>query len=339
MLLSYVDLPVPEPGPADALVEVRACGICGSDVHGIDGTTGRRRPPLVMGHEASGVIARAGAEAGDWREGDRVALDSTIYCGECASCREGRTNLCERRVILGAATDEFRKDGAYAEYVVVPGRVLTRVPEEVSFEHAALVEPLSVALHAVSLAKVESGEAVAVVGTGMIGLLVLQALRAAGAGRVIAIDLDPEKLELARSLGADECVQADGTDVATLVRECNDGRGVDVSIEAVGTTTAIGLALACLRRGGRTVVIGNVTPTVEVPLQRIITGELTIHGSCAFSGEPARALALLAAGTIDVAPLISAIAPLSEGAAWFDRLYRSEPGLMKVILQTQAGAA
>ena len=244
MRLSYVDVPVPELGPGDVLVEVRACGICGSDVHGIDGSTGRRVPPLVMGHEASGVVARAGA--GEWREGDRVTFDSTLYCGECACCLEGRSNLCERRRVLGCAFGGHRKDGAFAEYVAVPARVLTRLPDGVTFEQAALVEPLAVALHGVARASVGVADSVAVVGTGVIGLLVVQALRSAGAGRVIGIDLDPGRLELARMLGADDVFRADVDDIAAAVRGCTHGRGVDVAIEVVGTTPAIGTALATL---------------------------------------------------------------------------------------------
>ena len=324
--LAYVDLPVPEPGPEDVLVAVRACGICGSDVHGIDGSTGRRKPPLVMGHEASGVVAGVGAHVTDWREGDRVAVDSTLYCGECSYCREARTNLCTHRSVLGAATDLFRHDGAFADYVAVPGRVLSRVPDAIGYEQAALAEPLSVALHAVGLAG--AAGTVAVVGTGMIGLLVVQALRAVGVARVVAVDVDPARLEFARLLGADATVTPDAVDAAIAA---------DVAIEAVGTTPAISTALSCVRRGGRVVLIGNVAPTIELPLQHVITSELTMTGSCASSGEFAAALDLLASGAIDVAPLISTFAPLREGAAWFDRLYRAEPGLMKVILVPDGG--
>src|SRR5262245_14627867 len=306
MRLAYVERPVPEPAEDEVLVAVRACGICGSDVHGIDGSTGRRVPPLVMGHEAAGVVALAGAGASGWREGDRVTFDSTVYCGECAFCSEGRSNLCERRSVFGAATAEFRRDGAFADYVAVPGRVLTRLPDAVSFEQAAFVEPLSVALHAVARAQVEPDVTAVVVGTGVIGLLVLQVLRAAGARRLIGIDLDPGRLHVARSLGADPVLRPDAGDLADAVGRLTDGRGADVSIEAVGTTSAVGTALAVLRRGGRVVLIGNLSPSIELPLQAVITGELTLAGSCGSSGEYAAALDLLALGAVDLRPLISA---------------------------------
>ncbi|MBC7335058.1 MAG: alcohol dehydrogenase catalytic domain-containing protein, partial [Clostridia bacterium] len=147
--LEIQDVPTPEPGAGEILVRVRACGICGSDVHGFDGSTGRRRPPIIMGHEASGVVAKIGDGVSRFRPGDRVTFDSTIYCGRCEFCRQGRINLCENRRVLGVSCAEYRQDGAFAEYVVVPEHIAYRLPDSVSFEQAALIEPLSVALHAV----------------------------------------------------------------------------------------------------------------------------------------------------------------------------------------------
>src|SRR3954471_18578981 len=147
---AYEDFPSPQPGPAEVLVAVRACGICGSDVHGMDGSTGRRRPPIIMGHEASGIIAEVGKQVTRWKPGDPVTFDSTLYCGECDFCRQGQINLCDRRRVLGVSCDEYRQHGAFAEFVVVPQRVLHRLPVNLPFEHAALAEPFSIALHAVS---------------------------------------------------------------------------------------------------------------------------------------------------------------------------------------------
>src|ERR1035441_1025373 len=138
MRLELVQMPAPEPGPEDVLVRVRACGICGSDVHGLDGSTGRRIPPLVMGHEAAGEIARTGAGVRDWRVGERVTFDSTIYCGQCFYCARGEVNLCENRQVLGVSPGPYRRHGAFAEYVVVPSRIVYRLPDNLSFEHAAM---------------------------------------------------------------------------------------------------------------------------------------------------------------------------------------------------------
>jgi hypothetical protein len=151
MNLELVQMPVPEAGPEDVLVRVRACGICGSDVHGFDGSTGRRIPPLVMGHEAAGEIAQTGAGVHDWRVGERVTFDSTIYCSQCFYCARGERNLCQNRQVLGVPPGPYRRHGAFAEYVVVPRRILYRLPDNLSFEHAAMIEAVSVAVHAVSL--------------------------------------------------------------------------------------------------------------------------------------------------------------------------------------------
>ena len=202
MNLELVQMPVPEAGPEDVLVRVRACGICGSDVHGFDGSTGRRIPPLVMGHEAAGEIAQTGAGVHDWRVGERVTFDSTIYCGQCFYCARGEVNLCQNRQVLGVSPGPYRRHGAFAEYVVVPRRILYRLPDNLSFEHAAMIEAVSVAVHAVSLTPVRPGDTAVVVGSGMIGLLAIQALCHAGCARVIAVDPDPARRELARQLGA-----------------------------------------------------------------------------------------------------------------------------------------
>jgi L-iditol 2-dehydrogenase len=331
--LDYGEVPEPALEPDEVRIEVRACGICGSDVHGIDGSTGRRRPPVIMGHEAAGVIAEVGPKVRDWGVGDRVTFDSTIYCGECAACRAGRINLCSHRRVLGVSCDEYRRDGALAQYVTVPQRILYRLPETLSFEHAALVEPVSVAVHAVERLPVALGDTALVVGTGMIGLLVVQALRAAGCGRIIAADLDAQRLALAGQLGADELLRCDQASLADEVLRRTGGRGVDVALEVVGIAATVQAAVLSVRRGGHLVLVGNVAPTVELPLQAAVTRELTLYGTCASCGEYPACLELIARGTVRVDPLLSAVAPLAEGAAWFDRLYRREPGLMKVVLQ------
>src|SRR5579875_3184935 len=166
--LELVNIPQPVPGTGEVLVRVRACGICGSDVHGYDGSSGRRIPPIVMGHEAAGTVAAVGSAVSDMRDGDRVTFDSTVYCGECEYCRRGEMNLCERREVLGVSTPEYRRQGAFAEYVVVPKRVVHPLPANLPFPEAAMVEPLSVAVHAVSLAQVPQNATALVVGAGMI---------------------------------------------------------------------------------------------------------------------------------------------------------------------------
>jgi L-iditol 2-dehydrogenase len=330
--LEMQERPLPAVADDEVLVRVMACGICGSDVHGWDGSTGRRKPPIVMGHEAAGLIARLGSRVAGWHEGDRVTFDSTIYCGQCAFCRAGRVNLCDNRRVLGVSCDEYRRDGAFAEFVAVPARILYRLPEALTFEQAAVVEPLSVAFHAVRRSGLGRGESAAVIGAGMIGLLVAQVLRALGAGRVIAVDLDEGRLKLARALGADEVLRAGDCDVPAEIKRITGG-GADVSFEAVGVGEAVKSAMLALKKGGRGVLIGNLAPEVVAPIQTAVTRELALFGSYASAGEYPECLELLAGGKVKVGPLISAAAPLAEGPAYFARLHRREPGLLKVLLK------
>lgn len=326
------DVPEPAMGPEDVLIAVKACGICGSDVHGIDGSTGRRIPPIVMGHEAAGVIERAGERVAGWKRGDRVTFDSTIYCGRCWFCQRGQVNLCDARRVLGVSCAEYRQDGAFAERVAVPQRILYRLPDNLSFERAAMVEALSIAVHAANRTPRLLGDTALVVGAGMIGLLVVQVLRAAGCGRILAADIDEGRLSLARKLGADVVLKSDACDVQEEVLSLTGGRGADVAIEVVGIAPTVKAAVSSVRKGGAVTLVGNVSPEVPLPLQTAVTRELSIGGSCASSGEYPACLDLIARGAVDVDVLISAVARLEEGASWFQRLHRAEKGLMKVIL-------
>jgi L-iditol 2-dehydrogenase len=203
----------------------------------------------------------------------------------------------------------------------------------VSFEQAAMVEPVAVAAHAVSLTPIAVGDTAVVVGAGMIGLCLLQVLRAAGCSRVFGVDLEEEKLALARKLGADVGLDPQAVDVAKAVAEATEGRGADVAFEAVGIAATVKTAIAAVRRGGTVTLVGNLSPTVEIPLQAVVTRQLRLQGSCSIAGEYPAALAMIEKGAVDVDAMRSAVAPLAEGAAWFDRLYRKERGLMKVILK------
>ena len=228
--LQLVDLPVPSPAADEVLIQVAACGICGSDVHGFDGSTGRRIPPLVMGHEAAGVIAAVGSAVQTFAIGERVTFDSTISCGSCRFCKQGAVNLCDRREVLGVSCGDYRRNGAFAEYVAVPARIIYRLPDSLSFADAAMIEAVSVALHAVGLTAPEKGSSALVVGAGMIGLLILQSLRVAGCGDIFVTDIDAARLQLAKKLGATETIEASAAttseEIAVQVRGKTDGHGV-----------------------------------------------------------------------------------------------------------------
>jgi L-iditol 2-dehydrogenase len=331
--LSVVEMPTPEIGDDDALVRVRACGVCGSDIHGYDGSTGRRIPPLVMGHEAAGVIERVGRDVHGFTAGDRVTFDSTVSCGACDFCRRGQINLCDNRTVLGVSCGDYRRHGAFAEYVAVPSHILYKLPDSLPFEHAALIEAVSIAVHAVGRHVPRPDDAVVVVGSGMIGLLVIQVLKHKGSRNIVAVDLDPQKLALAERMGATRTVNAKERDVPAAVRDVTAGRGADVSFEVVGHGDTVLSAIRSLRKGGTVVLVGNLTPSVTLPLQEVVSREISILGSCASSGEIPECIDLLARGVVDVEPLISFKASLDEGPALFARLYGGDRTLMKVIIQ------
>lgn len=337
--LDIQDVPRPEPGPGEVRVAVRAVGICGSDVHGYDGSSGRRVPPLVMGHEASGVIDAVGEDVEGWQPGDRVTFDSTVYPLDDWYTRRGQYNLADGREVLGVSTPEFRRDGCLAEFVVMPAHILYRVPDDVSFEHAALVEPYGVAMHAVRLGQVEPGGAAVVVGCGTIGLCIVQVLVAAGLRSIVAVDLDEGRRRLAREMGAThemEPLAAGDEGVRRLVDGLSDGRGADYAFEAVGSSAPMNTAIASVRRGGTVVLVGNISSEATIPMQKIVTQQIRLQGSCAIAGEYDQVLALLAAGRLRPDLLVSAVAPLREGASWFARLHDAEPGLIKVVLKPGA---
>jgi len=327
--LELAEVETPRPQPGEVLIRVAACGICGSDVHGYDGSSGRRIPPIIMGHEAAGNVVQVGEGVPGLSEGDRVTFDSTVYCGACANCLRGEINLCDRREVLGVSCGDYRRAGAFAEFVSVPARIVHRLPDNLIFHEAALLEAVAVALHAVSLVPIARGGTALVVGAGTIGLLLQQALRVAGCARVFVADPDRTRLALSQKLGATETIP-DGA--FERIIELTDGAGVDLVSEAVGKTESIGTAIDCVRKGGSVILVGNISPEVRIPLQKVVSRQLRLQGSCASAGEYPKAIELVSQGEIQVKPLITAVRPLAEGPEWFERLHAAEPNLMKVVL-------
>jgi L-iditol 2-dehydrogenase len=195
-----------------------------------------------------------------------------------------------------------------------------------------MVEPLAVAAHAVNISKIQPGQSAVVVGTGMVGMFVLNMLKIAGANPVIAIDLDENKLELAKEFGATHTIKSTDEMLQGKVKKLTKNRGADFGFEVVGISETVNICINNLRKGGTAVLVGNLKPEVTIPLQKVVTTELSLLGSCAINGEYELVLDLMSTGKISVDKMISAVAPLSEGASWFNRLYNKEPGLNKVIL-------
>jgi L-iditol 2-dehydrogenase len=331
--LEYGDVPEPEVHEGEVLVQVRTCGICGSDIHGMDGSSGRRIPPIIMGHEAAGIIGRVGPGVDGWSVGDRVTFDSTISCGTCPPCRRGQVNLCDRRRVLGVSCSDYRQPGAFAERVAIPARILYRLPDEVTFVQGAMVEPLTIALHAISRLGGRLEEPVVVVGAGLIGLMLISALRARGVDGIIAVDIDAGRLARAESLGAAPVGGTDPDLVVGTVTRMTDDRQAGVVFEAVGLGGTVDLAIRMARKGGSVVLVGNLAPRVDLALQATVTRELTLLGSAASAGEYPQALDTIAQGRVDVDAMVSAVVPLRDGGAWMQRLQAGDAALLKVILE------
>lgn len=329
----YTDFPDPEIGTDDVLIRVKACGICGSDVHGSTGKTGRRIPPLIMGHEAAGIVEDTGTNVKDFQNGDRVCFDSTVYCNSCENCRAGFFNRCESRQVLGVSTPEFKRHGAFAEYVAVPSWIVSKIPDKLSFTHAALLEPVSIGVHAANRAPLLTNDTVVVIGAGTIGLFILQAARLRGAGKVFISDINEFRLDVAGKLGADEVINPEKSNLKEIVLKNTKNKGVDVAFEAVGFAGTFQDAVSVTKRGGHLVAVGNVEKMAEFNLQQFIASELTFTGSYASSGEFHDCIELVASGKINVEPLISDVLPLEDGPRAFERLLKAEEDLLKIVLE------
>jgi 2-desacetyl-2-hydroxyethyl bacteriochlorophyllide A dehydrogenase len=330
--LVYRDVPDPEISNDEVLVKVKACGICGSDIHGLDGSTGRRIPPLIMGHEASGVIAETGKDVKNWKKGDRVTFDSTVYRLDDWFTLRGLYNLSDNREVLGVSPGTYRRNGAFAEYIAIPRHILYKIPDNVSFEQAAMVEAVAVALHSINISGIQPGNSCVVVGAGMIGIFIIKLLGISGASCIIAVDINGKQLEKAEKAGADFTFLAGEENLAERIRSLTGFRSADIAFEVVGINQSVNTAIEAVRKGGKVILVGNITPMIEFPLQKVVTGELKVLGSCAINGEYEAVLNYLKMGKISVDDQISVVAPLSEGAVWFERLYRKEEDLGKVIL-------
>lgn len=312
--LELQSVPVPHLNhPLDVLVRVRAAAICGSDLHGYTGRTGRRHPPLIMGHEVAGEVAAVGAGVRRVRPGDRVALQPLIYRADPAT---GRTV----RQMIG-----MNLPGAYAEYTVVPETNVYPIPDTLPFSTAALTEPLAVAVHAVGIAHVQPYDRALVIGAGTIGLLTMQVLLLAGVREVTVSDISETRLDIARQMGAAHVINPTAHDFATVISELTGGEGFDLVYEAVGTGATVGQSLQAIRDGGTVVWIGNSVRFVEVDMQAVVTRELRIAGSYGMNERDfRRALAMLADGRVAAETIISRRAVLDEGPTLFDELLRDE---------------
>lgn len=322
--LSYESRPDPTPAPDEVIVQVAACGLCGSELETFFGRSPRRTPPRIMGHEFCGTVAEIGADVTGWHVGDRVVSHSLVPCGTCRRCRRGDTHLCADRQIFG-----MHRDGAFAERVAVPARVLLPWPDGVPAEAACLAEPLANGVHMVHLTEAFAPETVAVVGAGPIGLAALLAFRTMTGAQVLVSDLSPERLAVAERLGAARTLDPRAADFVDAVRDWTDGEGADVVIDAVGSRHTKGPAIAATRPGGACVWIGLHEDRIELDTYAVTLPERHVLGTyAATQAELGEALALMPA--LDLTSWTTRF-PLSDGATAFQQMHAAE-GLKAVLL-------
>jgi len=333
--LTIEERPVPKPGPGEILVKVAACGVCHTDLHYLDhGVKTFKEPPLILGHEPSGLVAECGPGAALFKPGERVLLPAVLTCGHCRACRLGRENICESMRMFGN-----HLEGAYAEYVISPEKDVFRLPESVPLEEGSIIaDALSTPFHAVTRrGEVRPGDTVAVFGCGGVGMNVVQIAAAAGA-RVIAVDLSEEKLGWARRFGAAEVVHPPSAgDAARAVRKLSDG-GVDVAFEAIGLPETTRQAFDAVRNGGRLVAVGFTSKDVPIAFGRVMFREISIVGSlgCRPVDYPPL-IRMVADGRLMVKELVTHRFPLERINEAFDLLRRGA-ALRSIVVPGKAAA-
>jgi len=321
------DVAEPAAGPGEALVQVAAVGICGSELEAFATRSPRRPPPLIMGHEFCGQVIATGPGVADLGAGERVVMSSLIPCGVCDRCRDGDGHLCPRREIFG-----MKRPGGFAELVVVPAETVLPLPEKVSPLEGALVEPLANAVHVFALVEERLPETVVVLGAGTIGLMCLQVARTLGAFRLVAVDPSPSRLEVAHALGAEPVVNPREMPLQEAVRELTRGQGADVVVDAAGTAETRREAVAIARPGGEVVWIGTHTDETGLSGFQVVHGERRIQGSYAVRPRDLRkAIGLFAHGRIDVTSWVRPFA-LAEGARVFRELLTQPKDYVKAVL-------
>ena len=312
-----------------ALVRIKMSGICGSDVHGYMGGTGRRDPGVIMGHEISGVVEEVAGNVKNISPGQRVVVQPAVYCGTCEFCVAGKTQLCQNKKFLGA----FSRNGGFAEYVSVPSHLVFEMPDDMTFAQGALVEPLAVSKCGVDKIADYRDKRVLVVGAGTIGLLAVAVLKSRGARQVIAADLSSARLKAAKEMGADAVFNPGEEDALTAVRRITGKNGVDVSIEAVGAGKPVQMALDCVGPGGSCVWIGNSQRYIKLDMQSVVTREISIFGTYIYSqkefGETVKTLIDM---NIDTTPLISAVLPIEDAPKIMKQLADGCEKLIKTII-------
>ena len=334
--LRLEDVPTPTIGPDDVKVAIRSVGVCGSDVHYL--RTGRIgdfvvEKPMILGHEVAGVVAEVGENVTSLQMGDRVALEPGVPCRHCEWCKTGRYNLCPH--VQFFATPPV--DGALSEYAVSPADFAYKIPDSISLDEAALIEPLSVGIHACRRGNLQAGQSVFISGAGPIGLTSLAAAKAAGATQVIISDVRDSRLNIAKAMGATMVINAKQEGAQKVVMAQTDGRGVNLSIECAGAEGALSDCLSAAARGGTVVVVGlGDEAHYRVPMVELATKELDLKGIFRYVYTYPAAINLLASSAVNLTPMITHYFPFEETLKGFEYAEKGMDGAVKVMIEIEA---
>lgn len=298
------------PEPDEVVIKVEACGVCGTDIHIYEGAEGSAKtsPPIILGHEFSGVVCETGSKVKSVKVGDRVCVDPNDMCGECYYCRIGKGHFCEGMENIGVTIN-----GGFAEYCTVHEKQVYNIGSKLSFQEGAMAEPVACCLHGMDLTGVKAGDNVMIIGGGTIGLIMLQLARLSGASRLVLIEPVPEKREMALKLGADLVVDPFGQNVEEVFAK-NSIKHIDAAVECVGRKSTMTDAIKYVSRGGTVMMFGLTDPACEIPLMPfdVFKREITIKASFINPYTQERAVSLLESGRLNVRDLISDKVPLSE---------------------------
>lgn len=330
--IRYEEVETPKPKEGEVLIKVKAVSICGSDLAGFRGINPMRVPPLIMGHEFSGEVAQLGEGVTNAAVGDKVGVITNLFCGKCAACKAGLTNICDDRLIIGTTMKAGSYNGAMADYVIAPANKLFPLSGKHTFSEYALLEPLSTSLRATKLAGDLSGKTVAVIGCGPIGLLAIMCINHAGARQIIAVDMLDARLEMAKKCGASHAVNAK-EDLNAFTTQLTDGAGVDVVFDAVGGESTVNLGVDIVKLGGKIVWIGLVQPQINFEYKHAVVKEITFQGVYLYVSEMEEGLQLLEDGNLDIGKIITSECPMSDGPRIFKELVSGKAQDIKVILK------
>ncbi len=328
--LEIVEVPVPEPGAGEILLRVRAAGICSSDLHYQEGRSEVTKLPIILGHEISGEVAGCGKNVEGLKEGDRVSLFYLVTCGKCMMCATGNDNYCDKAKMLGKNID-----GGFAEFVTVPARNAFPFPETIPFSQAALItDAVATPFHALKRAAVQTGESVLIIGIGGLGIHAVQIAKIMGAGQVIAMDLEDDKLDLALKVGATAAINPKRDNVEDKIAAITGGFGVNVAVELIGLPVTIRQAIDCTGLGGRTVVVGICPDEVILnPYHDLLLRERTIMGSA----DQCRAdfpviIEMAAQKRLDLSHSVSHELPLKDINKGFEMLKKKDRNLVRIVV-------